>query len=269
MQEPEDGKRLFFGAAIQAAWPKELPEGRVLDESERHMTLAFLGNSSFSAVQKQLSSMPQPNFRVGIVGKVDHLLFLPKHHPHVVAGDVEWLNRKGEVESFQKDLASWLKKQGHQIDDRPFLPHVTIARSPFSIHAWKELRAEIPLFVSGIHLYESVGNLTYRSLWSYPLVPPFEEFEHTADIAFRIRGETPQEVHLHAQMALAFKFPPLLPYISSDLLQNSLDDIIISLNALVARADEEIGTPFKAVSFHGKIKPTDTHILEWEMIVDV
>ncbi len=39
-------------------------------------------------------------------------------------------------------------------------------------------------------------------------------FEHTADIAFRIHGEDIVQIHLHAQIALCFKHPELLKFLS-------------------------------------------------------
>jgi RNA 2',3'-cyclic 3'-phosphodiesterase len=110
--------------------------------------------------------------------------------------------------------------------------------------------------------------LEYQSLWEIPLLSPFEEFEHTADIAFLVRGTTPQELHRNAQLALAFKFPKILPFFSKRL-QDTLDEIIIALNEMVGKADAECGCPFKAVSFHGQIKAEEENLLHWEMIVDV
>lgn len=256
-------KRLFFGAEIAATWPTLPPDGRTLEESARHMTLGFLGNLEWETLQKQLPSLPRPTFRVGLVGKSTELLFLP----HVVAAHVD-LFQMAKLEAYHRALSSWLKEHAYPVDERPFLPHVTIARAPFSREKWKEVQGPVPLFIAAIHLYESVGNLTYTPLWSHTLLPPFEELEHTADIAFRVRAEDLHLLHLHAKMALAFKYPPLLKYISNDSLENSLDDIVISLNELVRVADEEIGTPFKAVSFHGNVMKKES-LLEWEMIVDV
>jgi hypothetical protein len=122
--------------------------------------------------------------------------------------------------------------------------------------------------VKGLHLYKSMGNLEYQSLWEMPLLPPFEELEHTADLAFHIRGSTVQQLHTHAQLALAFKFPPLVSCFTQKT-QNSLKEIIISLNEMISQADMEFGCPFKAVSFHGEIKEDAQKLLHWNMIVDV
>jgi hypothetical protein len=77
-----------------------------------------------------------------------------------------------------------------------------------------------------------------------------------------------QELHCHAQLALAFKFPPLVNFFTSDW-SDSFAQMIFSLNALIGSADAELGCPFKAVSYHGQAKPDAQKILHWEMIVDV
>ncbi len=257
-------KKLFFGAEITAPWPNTLPQGRLIEEHSRHLTLAFLGNVSYEA-----HNIPLPEFKVGLIGVGDHLLFLPEKHPRVVAYHIRWPLQEPLLLSFQSRLVSQLQQAGHTLSTQSFLSHVTIAREPFVREDWKQTEWNLPFLLKAIHLYESVGNLTYLPLWSHPLALPFEEQEHTADIAFLIRAETIEQLHLNAQAALAFKHPLLMPYLEFDRLQNSLDDLIIQLNRSIARADAAIGCPFKAVSFHGNILRDASNILHWEMIVDV
>ena len=57
-----DEKRLFFAAELTAAWPEHLPSGRILEEENRHMTLAFLGSTSPSISEK---AIPIPSFDIG------------------------------------------------------------------------------------------------------------------------------------------------------------------------------------------------------------
>lgn len=264
----KDDKRLFFGAEIYAAWPKELPHGRIIEEPFRHITLAFLGQTSLSHIQKLIPALQQPNFRIGIVGKIDRFLFLPQNSPRVIAGHVHWLSPEDGLALYQKSLVEKLTAEGYKLDKREFLSHVTIARAPFVIKEWQAIFSEIPVMLKAIHLYESAGNLSYYPLWSHSFVPAFEEFEHTADIAFLVRAENMQQMHLHAQMALCFKFPALLSFMPTQLF-DSLQEIVIGLNELIARADQEIGCPFKAVSFHGDVTTSAEGLLQWEMIVDV
>lgn len=236
--------RLFFGMEVFCPWPEAFPQGRVLLESERHLTLAFLGESNMP----DLSSFPKPPFSTGLAGIFNKPVFLT----HVIAWHIHWLEN-GLIE-YQKQLIKWLK-----LKDR-FLSHVTLARKPCDEEGWQNAFQPLPLYVKNINLYESLGHSQYKIIWQYPLKAPFDEIEHTADLAFQVRGN----LFLHAQLALAFHFPPMVRYFDFRGAAN-LNEIVTSLNAIVARADSEIGCPFKAVSFHG----TQTTSDEWEMIVDV
>lgn len=263
-----DEKRLFFAAETVAVWPREFPEGRILDEENRHFTLAFLGSTSLSQLLEKMKAIPTPSSHLGIGGYSTQWVFLPHEpQPRVVAVEVEMFSNALIV--YQKILAEWLKQQGYlQKDTRPFFPHITVARGSFDIEEWKKIPCWIPFYISSITLMESLGNSNYKPIWKHPLIPPFEEIEHTADIAFLIRGKNIQELWLHAQLALAFKFPLLISFLSKEKEFNSLDTVIAALNNLIARADLEIGVPFKAVSYHDEMAYHLNH-LEWKMIVDV
>ena len=45
----------FFGAQVEAPWPKDYPPARMIPEKTRHITLAFLGQNPLSHVQSFLS----------------------------------------------------------------------------------------------------------------------------------------------------------------------------------------------------------------------
>lgn len=256
--------RLFFGAQVEAPWPHDYPDGRLIPEDTRHVTFAFIGESSLPKLLELLKTAPQPPFFIGPGGVGKELVFLS----HVAALEVEWLNKPSTFNAYQNTFALWLKSNGYKLDERPFFPHITLARTPLDQEAWKQHFTPLPFYVKAFHLYQSMGNLTYKSVWEIPLLSPFEEFEHTADIAFHIRGSTIEQIHQNAQLALAFKFPRLIPFFTHPL-KNSLKEIIISLNEMIGKADMEVGCPFKAVSFHGDIKADDKQLLHWEMIIDV
>lgn len=264
----EEVKRLFFGIEVVAPWPENYPKGRLLEASHRHMTLAFLGNVPAQKVLDLLPDFPPIPLKIGLAGRFDRCLFLPPHHPHVVAWHVDWIDDPRPFLEHQSMLALWLRSNGFHIDEREFLPHVTICRSPFYPREWKKEFHPLPCFCKDIHLYESVGNLKYEPRWSLPLKAPFEEIEHTADIAFAIHGESISQLHRHAQLALAFRFPLLLNYLEQCEV-GSLEDCVIALNEIVTRADGDIGCPFKAISFHGELYTETDGTLTWEMIVDV
>ena len=266
MNNNSDMKRLFFGVEAHAPWPDELPDARTLRAKHRHLTLAFLGDTSYGKIKSLIPKIPKPKFRVGPVGVFDSCLFLPKRDPKVVTWHVEPLGGDPMAE-YQEELTDFLEKEGYKLDHREFLKHVTLGRTPFRTNQWQKAFKPLPLFFKNLHLYESHSGLRYEPIWTHDFFPPFEEMEHVADIAFRVYGENLQQLYLNAQIALAFECSDILPHISTQKEVSNLEEIIIGLNEIVTKVDHEVGTPFKAVSFHGSIK--EGEVLLWEMIVDV
>jgi 2'-5' RNA ligase len=262
-------KRLFFGLQCQAPWPENYPKGRVLKEEDRHLTFAFLGNVDFKQFEAKLSSLPQPHFKVGIVGKFDQLIFLPKRNHTCATWHIEWLEDVQPLNEYRSQLLQWLEKERFLFDKRDWLPHVTIARKPFEEEEWKNHFESIPVSITSLHLFESLGSSQYKSLWQFPFLPPFIELSHTADIAYLVRGMNVEALYLHGAMALAEHFPPLLKYVSPVKKMENLEEVVMELNEIVSSADSAVGCPFKAVSFHGKLEKKGNDVLEWEMIIDV
>lgn len=261
-----DIKRLFFGIEVLSPWPEKLPKGRLLDPMHRHMTLEFLGNVPSTPLLEQLTALPLPSFSLAPVGFFDACLFLPPRRPNVVAWHVNWVPSEPLL-TYQQTLIRFLREHAYSIDERAFLPHVTLARWPFDKAAWEKQPFKLPVMGTALHLYESVGNLTYEPLWTLPLTLPFEPFSHTADIAFKVRGSDLHQLYVHAQMALAFEHSALLDYLDMTV-PSDHDSLIAQLNSCLGRADSDLGVPFKAVSYHGLALQHDNY-LEWEMIVDV
>lgn len=266
----EAKKRLFFAMEVASPWHPILPKGRLLDEAHRHLTLAFLGGIPYLPLLDKLADVPKPSFKIGPAGYFDACLLLPRRHPHAVAWHVKWLGNGGSVALFQKSLSDWLLSLGIALENREWAPHVTICRMPFNAQEWEEGFVPLPLYASSLHLYESIGGLKYVPLWSHPIKPPFEELNHTADLAFRIQGEDLDHLYQNAFTALSFKAPEFIEFFRrpSAPLQN-LDDLIIALNQILSEVDRTIGCPLKAVSFHGNLEQMENQILTWEMIVDV
>jgi len=261
-------KRVFLGMECHAPWPEDLPKGRIVEPENRHITLAFLGTVDIDLFLKHIESIPLPPFPLGFAGRFTRCRFFPKKRPRVVAWEVDVGTRQPELLDYQQEIEAWLAKGKYRVDDRKFLPHMTISRGKFDPGAWKKAFTPLPVILSNLHLYESQGSSNYTPLWTHGLPAPFEEFDHTADIAFRIRGQGLKQIFEHALSALAFQCPELLDYKDPDFIPESLNEIIQRLNHIVGKADAEIGTPLKAVSYHGDLNQKDQY-QDWEMIVDV
>lgn len=266
-QKENEVKRFFVAFDVIAPWPEKEPKGRYIEKSLRHLTLAFLGNVEVAKIDKLLSNMVLPAFLIGPVGIFDKVLSLPVRHPNVVAYNISWLNDAKKIEEFRNRLNNSLKDFFSTDYHEKFLAHVTVCRAPFIIKEWKKNFSKLPFFITDMALYESLGKSEYKSVWKHGFILPFEEIEHTADIAFKVRGADYTSLYVNAFVSLCFKFPNLSDYFIN-ISCSSIDDVIIHLNEIVCRVDIEIGSPFKAVSFGSKVKK-ETNYLEWEMIVDV
>ena len=264
--------RLFFGIEIQAPWPENLPSGRIIKAEYRHLTLAFLGNLTPEKTKILLNSdFPKPkdlNFIVGQSGYFDVCHFLRLRHPRVAAWHACW-HGSAIVNDFQRLLNTWLVQNDYTVDEREWNPHVTLCLQPFEFQAWKKAFEKIPFYTQTFHLYESMGELTYKPLLSFSFISPFEEMSHTADMAYLIRGKNTVELYYNSVTALAFKAPELLNFLNTKAKIDNIESIIENLNDAVSQMDIEVGCPFKAVSYHGEIKQKSPSILEWEMIIDV
>ncbi len=254
---------------IVAPWPNKMPKGRCIDKKNRHLTLSFLGDIPYPPLKDSLIRFPALPFVTGPAGYFDASVALPFERPRVLAWHVRFFQDDPLIADFQITLRDWLADRGYKSDEKEWLPHVTLCRRPFKIEDWKNSFSPLPFYCGGIHLYESVGSLSYNRLWTLSLPAPFEEIQHTADIAFLIRGKNIEQLFYHGFCALAFKIPSLLqlPFSAPSLC--TLDDAIIRLNALISLADIKEGCALKAVSFHGEAVQISETLLQWEMIVDV
>lgn len=267
----ENKKRLFWGFEVLAPWPEEYPQGRLINNTSRHITVTFLGNVDHLKFLESLPDIPPIPFKIGLVGAFNKCSFFPSaRHPNVTAWEIDWWDDPTELFSFQKDFSNWHKSKQLIIHEKEvYLPHTTICRSPKNLEEWKKAFHPLPMMIKDFHLYESLGNLQYKPLFTYPIKPPFEEIEHTADIAFRVRGKDLAQLRTHAFAAIIFKYPDLLSYFIPKKNVLNLDEIIVDLNQMISSADVDIGSPIKAISYHGKVELEEDTNISWEMIIDV
>lgn len=262
-------KRVFFALEVDAPWQDKEPEGRYIQKHLRHITLIFIGNLDVKKIEELLSTIEVPKFVISPSGIFDKMLALPERSPNVIAYRIKWLSNHKLLDEYRSSLFSFLEKSDVAIKNTKgeFLPHVTLCRKPFIIKDWRKSFFKLPVYITKLHLYESLKNSNYESLWSHSFIAPFEEFEHTADLAFYIRGKTYFDLYVNGFIALCFKFTKLCEYYIEKDIEN-IDDVIIGLNDIVTKVDMDIGSPFKAVSFQASVEEKKD-FYQWEMIIDV
>ncbi|CDR35132.1 Conserved hypothetical protein [Criblamydia sequanensis CRIB-18] len=265
-------KKIFFGLKACADWPLFCTKARFLNEKNRHMTLAFLGMQPYNELDFFLKSIPTPPL-VGFSAVAEEILFLPFNKPATASYSLRFLAGENRLLDYQKKLSSYLIQKdliSHIDQKRSFLPHVTFARQPFDKINLKFEFTSFIITLSTLHLYESLGGLSYSPLITKEVEKPFEEIDHTADIAYLIKGESLEEIALNAKAALMSRelnIEPFFNYSKKDF--SSIESIVLWLNEAIREQDKNEGSPFKAVSHHGKIKIDNKNIFTWEMIVDV
>lgn len=260
-------KRLFLGLQVQTPWPDNWPEGRIIQEPYRHITLAFLGNVDLELIMSLFSQFPFNQLILAPGGYFYSCGTLPEKTPNVFVWFIKWF--EDAIYTFRKSCMEILQKHELKMDEREWLAHLTVCRKPFDSDLWMHAFHTLPFFVSHLHLYESLGHSEYSIHKTHEFVLPFQEIEHTADLAFHIYGKDLQQIYLHAFLALAFRCPDLLTYFQREVSVDSLEDGIILLNEIISYTDGYVGCPFKAVSFHGEERKLESGLLQWEMIVDV
>ncbi len=127
-----------------------------------HLTLVFLGETQEPgrAVQA-MEKISFPSFPLRVGGKAGHF------------GDLWWIGI--EKNSSLADLTAMLKqslrREGFSIEERKFLPHITIARRVVPMPDQKPIRLRVPekeMSVSGFSLMKSErrdGRLLYTELY--------------------------------------------------------------------------------------------------------
>ena len=159
-------KRLFIACSIQADWPQQFPPGKLLSVDNRHMTFAFLGMVDEEKIAL-LNDIPKVKFTHQPEGLFDKILALPKRRPRAMTYHACFTCEADVIIDYQQRLVGWLRAHEFKTDSRPFLPHVTIARPPFKPGQWKHTFKPFPFRITGVHLYESLGNRQYKKLLTF------------------------------------------------------------------------------------------------------
>ncbi|MEM8728146.1 MAG: hypothetical protein AAGE99_05540 [Chlamydiota bacterium] len=229
---------------------------------KHYLTLLFFGNISYQTIHDHIRYMPKPPFRVGLVAIADSPLRLPKRSPDILTCRVEAFG-ENPIDAYQRLIYDYFEEKGYDLEGKKFVKHITLGKS-LSIEEAKRNFRPLPLYFSNLHLYEKHRGDHYEPIWTYDLLPPFEEKKRGH---FLLHGESFQRLFLNAQMALAFECPALVPFLDQSYVVRNLHDGGIRLKTLIDQAYRAVKTPIKQAIFSDR-GDEEKGLLSWNLFVE-
>ena len=175
-----DLKRLFWGFEVHAQWPQFPHDGRIIEPGSRHATMVFLGETDHDILKPFIESY-RPAITSTPTGYFDHIMFLPnKRKAHVISLGGK-INEMTQCMSEVQRIKRGMNALGIKTEEREWLFHVTVARAPFRQKPqelqklWESAlgaqpKLHVPFSIASISLYQSMPDLTYKKLHSFPLM---------------------------------------------------------------------------------------------------
>lgn len=153
--------------AIQAKLHTLIPQIKITDLDKIHLTLAFLGEQSdtlkeklVQIIQNAVKDIPQFKVTPAYIDGFPNL-----HQPQVL-----WVGVKGDIDKvllIRERIKDELEKLHLPVDERRFIPHITIAKANKDLKVDQKLEVNLeklmampfdPIKISSIKLFESVPN---------------------------------------------------------------------------------------------------------------
>jgi len=158
--------------AIQDRLSKLIPQAKITDLDKIHLTLAFLGEQEDQLQEKLIEIIKKaveniPSFEV-TPAYIDG--FPNIHEPNIL-----WVGVKGDIDKIlliRERVKDGLQSLNLPVDERRFVPHITIAKLREDIKVDQNLEVELqklmtlpfdPIRISSIKLFESVPNEGFHS----------------------------------------------------------------------------------------------------------
>lgn len=149
-----------------------IPQAKLTDLDKIHLTLAFIGEQPEDLKDKLIQIMRDAakdisSFEV-TPGYIDG--FPSLHHPNIL-----WVGVKGDIDKIlliREGVKDGLEGLNLPVDERRFVPHISIAKFSKDIYISRELEIKLekilaypfdPIKITSIKLFESIPNEGFHS----------------------------------------------------------------------------------------------------------
>lgn len=151
---------------------------RWVDQSNYHITLAFLGDQQESDLEELAEQLDQQLPEVGgFQVPITHLSPFPESRPKLIAAMVE---KNQQLVAIQQQVVSAIHASSIHFDKRKFMPHITLGRYRHSKNHFAgaiPTNLDVTLDVTEVSIYESTltpSGAEYEAIFRLPL----DEFEY-------------------------------------------------------------------------------------------
>lgn len=153
--------------AIQARLRKFIPQVKLTDFEKIHLTLTFLGEQPDELKNRLIQIIKAATSGVASFKVTPAYIdgFPNIHHPQIL-----WVGVKGDIDKvllIRERVKDGLANLNLPVDERRFIPHITIAKASKDLKVDQKLEVELeklmampfnPIKISSIKLFESVPN---------------------------------------------------------------------------------------------------------------
>lgn len=185
LEIPDENRPQF--QAIQNRLHKFLPQAKLTDPEKIHLTLAFIGEQPDNLQHNLTEAITQATLNVPPFEVTPAYIdgFPNLHHPNVL-----WVGVKGDIDKvllIREGIKDGLENLHLPVDERRFVPHITIAKFKNDIHIDRDLEVKLeqimtspdligiePIKITSIKLFESSpreGFHTHNTLAEIHLSP--------------------------------------------------------------------------------------------------
>lgn len=158
--------------SIQDRLSKLIPQARITDLDKIHLTLAFLGEQPYELKDKLVQIIQKAVQGISPFGVTPAYIdgFPNLHSPNIL-----WVGVKGDIDKvlhIREHIKDGLANLHLPIDERRFVPHISIAKFNDQIRVGRNLEVNLekimaqafdPIKITSIKLFESVPNKGFHS----------------------------------------------------------------------------------------------------------